>query len=358
MNRHDQFRECFTFDDVQLKDMYSEVVHRADCDVATVFTKHYRISCPIVSSPMDTVTGSKMALTLDSLGGVGVIHRFGNNTVEMLKRFLNDAHERRLALDILDPPLVAAVAVGATDDYLVRADELLKSGANVLVVDVAKGNSLVTQNAICRLRKLGSSFDIVAGNVATREGARNLCEWGVDAIRVGIGNGSVCETRLRTGVGTPQVTAIMDCADVASEYGVPVIADGGIRWPGDVAKAIAAGADTVMIGRLFAGTDESPGEIIKLGEWGKEKKYKKYRGSASRSAKLDRGEKDSNVEGTDKLEPYKGPVGDIVRDIIDGLKSSMSYVGALNIAAFKEKAVFQRVTPSGIREAYPHALLD
>lgn len=169
----------------------------------------------------------------------------------------------------------------------------------------------------------------------------------------------MCTTRIMTGVGTPQLTAVMDCASVAYDFDVPVIADGGIRYPCDVAKALAAGAQTVMIGRLFSGTKEAPGEIIiELGEWGKERKFKKYRGSASLSAKLDRGEGNVHVEGTDKLEPYKGSVCKIVEKILGGVKSSMGYVGAKTIPIFQDKAEFQRVTSAGIREAYPHALLD
>lgn len=348
------FRKCYTFDDVQITDKFSTIVHRADCNVGTCFTKNFFLGNPIVSSPMIDVTGSEMAIRLCELGGVGIIHRFGKDSVEEAARAANAIRE----MDSLSTNFPIAAAIGATNQYVERAEKLLEAGVNVLLIDVAKGNCSVVKNAIAQIRKLGGKFDLIAGNVATREGARNLCEWGVDAIRVGIGNGSVCETRLRTGVGTPQITAIMDCADVAYEYGVPVIADGGIRWPGDVAKAIAAGADTVMIGRLFSGTEESPGEKIKLGQWGEEREFKRYRGSASRNAKLDRGEGDKNIEGTDKLEPYKGRVADIVEDIIDGLRSSMSYVGALTLKEFQDKAEFQEVTSSGIREAYPHALLD
>lgn len=722
-------KECLTFDDVQIKDRYSTIEHRStDCDVYAQFTKKKTIRIPIVSSPMDRVTGCEMALALATLGGVGIVHRFQNidDQVKEVKKI----GSKLFSWSWIDDPILAA-AVGATGDFLDRARALLASGANVLLIDIAKGNSLVCCRSVEKLRSLGTDFEIIAGNVATTDGAITLCDAGVDAVRVGIGNGcfksgtrilmsngiykniedvekgdevinkfgqsvgvrnvvctgkkqvskirhnkfyvdtwatadhnywvgdlsrlskntirsrgykksflvngqenvcwkkigrslddvllfpskiqfdmskhfsvdlnkrrghrdnyvvdsvlvpsyelgyvfgtflgdgcastaisngraqgschwyfgknevatvdkltaclintfpnasdpvmnfsenmsivhfhykpladflsdfgkkenkhlpeeffvndvsylngiydglldsdgcksgrvsfhntshklielfniihfikfgslpnssargnatsgleninlknvktlyqsrvskreierrvtdnyqlvkildydegcdlvdvydievecpshsfiannaivhnSMCETRIRTGVGTPQITAIMDCVCAVNGSGVPIIADGGIRWPGDVAKAIAAGADTVMIGRLFAGTDEAPGELIKIGEWGREKRLKEYRGSASRSAKVDRGETDSYVEGNSKLERHKGPVEEIVEDIVDGLKTSMSYVGAKSLDEFRAKAEFQRVTAAGTREAYPYALYD
>ena len=212
------------------------------------------------------------------------------------------------------------------------------------------------KNAIEELKnEYGQNVEIIGGSIATKEAAKDLCEWGVDGIRVGIGNGSLCETRIRTGVGLPQVSTLFDVCSVADTFGVPCIADGGVRNVGDVAKGLGAGADTVMLGSLIAGTKETPGEIIKQGKWPNEKLYKKYRGSASLDSKSDRGES-NNVEGNSKIIPYKGKVKRIISDIRDGLSSSCSYVGASNVLDFQSKCEFVRVTQAGTIEAKPHLL--
>ena len=197
--------------------------------------------------------------------------------------------------------------------------------------------------------------EVIAGCIATKEATKDFCEWGVDGLRVGVGNGSLCETRIRTGVGLPQVTALLDVCSVADDYDVPVIADGGIRNVGDVCKGLGCGADTIMVGSLLSGTKESPGSIEKKGQWPNEQLFKKYRGSASLDSKLDRGE-DENVEGNHKVIPYKGKVKRIIGDIEDGIRSSCSYVGASSLEEFRSLVEFVEVTRAGQVEAQPHLL--
>jgi IMP dehydrogenase len=196
-------------------------------------------------------------------------------------------------------------------------------------------------------------FDIIAGSIATKQAALDLQEWGVDGLRVGVGGGSVCETRIRTGAGVPQLQAVFDVAEVAK---VPFISDGGIRYPGDAAKALAAGADSVMIGSLFAGTDEAPGEIFVAGKWPDIKLMKVYRGLASATTKLKNGGAASHVEGASKMVECRGTVTQMIQEIVDGITSSMSYVGASNLEEFRTRAEFVKITSSGLAEAHPHGV--
>ena len=251
-------------------------------------------------------------------------------------------------------PLCAAV--GVTGDYLERAKELVKNGCNVILIDVAHGHHKLVKKAVEEFKnEFGRNVEIIGGSIATSTAARQLCEWGVDGLRVGVGNGSLCETRIRTGVGLPQVTALLDVCSVSDRYNVPVIADGGIRNVGDVCKGLGCGADTIMVGSLLSGTKESPGTIEKKGQWPNEQLFKKYRGSASLDSKSDRGE-DKNVEGNHKVIPYKGKVKRILHDIRDGINSSCSYVGASNLEEYRSLVEFVDVTRAGQVEAQPHLL--
>ena len=251
-------------------------------------------------------------------------------------------------------PLCAAI--GITGDYFERAQELVNNGCNVLFIDVAHGHHVLVKNVIEELKnEFGETVEVIGGSIATEEAARDLCEWGADALRVGVGNGSLCETRIRTGVGLPQFTALLDICPVADNYGVPIISDGGCRYVGDVAKGLGAGADSVMLGSLLSGTKETPGEITKVGEWPDERLYKKYRGSASVDSKSDRGES-HNIEGNSKLVAYKGKVTRIISDIRDGISSAFSYVGASDVSDFQSKCEFVQVTQAGVVEAKPHLL--
>jgi IMP dehydrogenase len=392
-------RKALTYDDVNIIPKYSELGSRSNIDLKTNFTKKTKLNIPIVSSPMDTITEYGMAYEMMEWGGVGVIHRF--NTIEEQSRMMKNLHkefESYFKIDKDSPqtldeaydqyvkingyegyiddddgsdiqdyldmtkerldsnkrwskrPLCAAV--GVKSDYLERAQELVRNGCNVIVIDVAHGHHKLVGEAIEKIKTRLSSVEVVAGSVATEEATKYLCEKGADAIRVGIGNGSLCETRIRTGVGIPQVTALIDCVSVADTYSVPVIADGGIRNVGDVCKGLACGADTIMLGSLLSGTKETPGTIEKIGKWPNEQLYKKYRGSAS----LDSKGSDKNVEGNHKVIPYKGKVKRILQDIQEGIRSSFSYVGANDISEFHSKVELIEVTGAGNLEGEAHLL--
>jgi len=267
----------------------------------------------------------------------------------------NDMVKDRLEMNERWSKKPLCAAIGVTDDYLERAQELFKNGCNVLLIDVAHGHHKFVGEAIEEIKTRLSTIEVVAGSVATGEACEYLCEKGADAIRVGIGNGSLCETRIRTGVGIPQVSALIDCVAVADTYGVPVIADGGVRNIGDVCKGLACGADSIMLGSLLSGTKETPGTIEKIGKWPNEQLHKKYRGSASLDSKKSRGH-NKNVEGNHKVIPYKGKVRRIINDIQDGIRSSFSYVGANTMDEFHSKVELMEVTMAGNLEGKPHLL--
>jgi IMP dehydrogenase len=336
-------KEYLTYDDVQILPKYSEVTHRSDCSISTHVTKNWELRIPIVSSPMDTVTEFAMAQEMNELGGLGVIHRFMGIHEQA-------DHVGRVTLG------VSSAAIGITGDFVERAQELVQSGCKILCMDVAHGHHKLVKEAMRRIKnEVTGNFDLLVGNIATKEATRDVCNWGADGIRIGIGGGSLCSTRIQTGVGIPMVSSIRDCVSISDEYNVPCMADGGIRSSGDVCKGLGAGADCVMLGSLLSGTKETPGVITKQGIWPNEVLQKKYRGSASVESKMDRGE-NKNVEGYSTTIPYKGKVKRIVQDIISGLRSSMSYVGANNIEEYQSKCEFVKVTNAGIIEAKPHLL--
>jgi len=398
-------KENLTFDDINIVPKYSELKSRQDVNLNTNFTKKTTLHrTPIVAAPMDTICEYQMANQLLDQGSVGVLHRFRSieKQAKDMKRLWNQwdswyniggADKDRTDHDRIyqewykkirhwnSPPTKSdfedlqdhlwfadeaqrdedfwstrplCAAVGVTGDYMERAQELVNNGCNVLLIDVAHGHHQLVKEAIRRIKN-ETNVEVVAGSIATKRAANDLIEWGADALRVGVGNGSLCETRIRTGVGVPQVSALIDVCSVADNHSIPVIADGGIRYVGDVAKSLGLGASSVMVGSLLSGTKETPGEIIKQGEWPNERLYKKYRGSASLDSKLDRGES-SNVEGNSKIIEYKGKVIRIISDIRDGLRSAFSYVGANDVLDFQSKCEFVRVTSNGTIEAKPHLL--
>lgn len=257
--------------------------------------------------------------------------------------------------------LRVGAAVGVSRDTLDRAAALVQAHADVLVIDTAHGHSEGVINAVRQLREAYPEIDLIAGNVATEAGALALIEAGVDAVKVGIGPGSICTTRVVAGVGVPQITAVMDCAKVCRKFDVPMIADGGIKQTGDIAKAIAAGADSVMLGNMLAGTEESPGEMIYL----EGRSYKTYRAmgsiAAMRQGSSDRyfqeGRKKLVPEGIEGRVPYRGKLADVVFQMIGGLRAAMGYVGAATIAELQEKARFVRITSAGLRESHPHDVI-
>ena len=463
--------EGITFDDVLLIPGYSEVLPSM-VDISTNLTKKIKLSIPLMSAGMDTVTEHRMAIAMARQGGIGVIHKNMSieeqaEEVDMVKRsengvitdpfslsaehtladaddlmskyrisgvpitdkgrlvgiitnrdlkFENDytkkisevmtsenlitAKEgitleeaksilwaaRKEKLPIVDANgilkglitikdiekaikypdaakdekgrLLCAAAVGVTADVTDRIDELMKAHVDAIVIDTAHGHSANVLKTFKMIKDKYPDVDVIAGNVATGKGTKAMIEAGVDAVKIGIGPGSICTTRVVAGIGVPQITAIMHAYDAAKEAGIPVIADGGIKYSGDVTKALAAGGDVCMMGSMFAGTEEAPGEI----ELYQGRKYKVYRGMGSLAA-MEKGSKDRYFQaGAKKLVPegvegrvaFKGSVEDTVFQLIGGLRAGMGYVGAENITALHEKAEFVKITPAALRESHPH----
>jgi len=254
--------------------------------------------------------------------------------------------------------LLCGAAIGVTKDVLERADALLKSNADVLVLDSAHGHSANIINCIKLIKENFPEAQLIAGNIATAAAAKDLIEAGADAVKVGIGPGSICTTRVVAGIGMPQITAIYEVAQVAKEYGIPVIADGGIKYSGDITKAIAAGADSIMLGSLLAGCEESPGDS----EIYQGRQFKVYRGMGSLGA-MAKGSKDRYFqednkklvpEGVEGRVPYKGPVSDTIYQLMGGLRSGMGYCGAANIDELKKNGKFVKITGAGLKESHPH----
>lgn len=271
--------------------------------------------------------------------------------IEKARQYPHSAKDRR-------GRLLVAAAVGVGFDGMERVDALVRAKVDAIVVDTAHGHSRSVIEMVKKIKKKYPEIDVIAGNVATAEGTRDLIEAGADAVKVGIGPGSICTTRVVAGAGVPQITAIHECATEASRFGIPVIADGGIKYSGDITKAIAAGADVVMIGSLFAGTEESPGDI----EIYQGRSYKVYRGMGSLGA-MKEGSRDRYFqeeqeklvpEGVEGRVPYKGPLADTVYQLIGGLRAGMGYCGTRNIEELKTKTTFLRITPAGLRESHPH----
>lgn len=350
-------KTALTYDDITLIPSYSEVESRQNIDLTTQLTTNYTIRVPLIASPMDTVCESEMAIAMAELGGVGIIHRFMTieeqaKEVSNVTRYVSKTHvlgekdNKTVWYGNLNNPISAAI--GANGDYLERAQELTKAGANVILIDVAHGHHKFVKDALANLKKeLPSHVDIIAGNIATAEAAEDLESWGADGLRCGIGGGSLCSTRVRTGFGVPNVSSLLDVASVAT---VPVIACGGIRNSGDIAKALAVGASSVILGSLLAGTKEAPGNIIEKSNG----LYKRYRGAASLETKVVHGQQTRNVEGESTIVPFKGGVNFVVEGLLDGLRSALSYAGANNIKEFSPDIA--HVTGAGIVEARPHLL--
>ncbi len=350
-----------TYDDVLLLPDASEVVP-SEVITRTRLTRNIEIDIPIASSAMDTVTESKMAIAMAAAGGIGIVHR--NLSIE------DQVKEVKNVLTANKRGLVGA-AVGVGDDGFARAKALIEAGVNVVVVDTAHGHHRAVLEAIERIRKEFKDIDIIGGNVATRAGAQALINAGADAVKVGVGPGSICTTRVVAGVGVPQITAIMEAHKATVKAGIPLIADGGLQYSGDIPKAIVAGADCVMLGSLLAGCDESPGEIIEIDG----RKFKGYRGMGSLGAMQSRGEIKSyskdrymqdDVLSEDKLVPegiegkvkYRGPVANVLHQLVGGLRSGMGYAGARTIYDLQKNGHLVQITSAGLQESHPHDVLD
>ncbi len=331
----------FTFDDVLLVPAKSEMRSRRDPELRASLTKNKMIDMPMISANMDTITEANMAIAMDQQGGFGIIHRF--MTVE------DQVNEVKKVKDSGAKNIGASIGVSTESQD--RAHALVAAGVNVITIDIAHGHSVQMLETLAWLKKEFPNVDVIAGNVATPEGTRDLIEAGADAIKVGIGPGSMCTTRIITGCGVPQLTAIALCAEAAREKNVPVIADGGIRSSGDIVKALAAGASTVMLGSILAGTIETPG-LIQHGQ-------KHYRGMASRAAQDSwRGGVPTGMapEGESTKVYIKGHLSDVLGELAGGLRSGMTYINAMEHGQIMEKARFMEMTPMGINESRAHGV--
>jgi IMP dehydrogenase len=326
-------RTGLSYGDVLLVPKRSAVDSRNDVDLAASLTPGIELETPLVSAAMDTVTEARLAIELGRAGGVGVLHRFltPEEQADQVGRVV-EAGER------------VGAAVGIDEDYVARGDAVVARGVDALVVDVAHGHMERALDAVETLAAEFPDTGLVAGNVATPAGVEDLAAAGADCVKVGIGPGSHCTTRKVAGAGVPQLTAVDDCATAAAELDVTICADGGIRTSGDAVKALMAGADTVMLGSLFAGTEEAPGAVVEV----EGTRYKRSRGMATTAAAEDRDDKAVDVdadEGVEALTPYKGPVGDVAGEFCAGIRSGLSYCGGHTIPAARENAEFVRVAP-------------
>jgi IMP dehydrogenase len=372
MDAHTPFPFGITFDDVLLIPGYSDFA-RADIDLSTQLTKKIKLTSPFVSAPMDTVTESKLAIALAEQGGIGVIHR---------NLAISDQADQ--VAEVAKYKLLVGAAIGANPGFEDRAKALIAAGVSVIVIDSAHGNAKPIVDAIHYMKKTFPEIEIIAGNVATKTGAENLIKAGADALRVGMGPGAICTTRIISGMGVPQLTAIMETASVAKKHGVPILADGGIKYSGDMVKALAAGAATVMMGSYFAGALEAPGKVHELkpehvpsrfksilSKKQATYQFKEYRGMGSMGAMQEGARIKSEdefhgksyqdrvlvAEGVESLTPVKGTLKEIVDQTVGGIRSGMYYVGVKTIQELQEKGRFMQITQASLTESHPHDIL-
>ena len=343
-------KEALTFDDVLLTPNYSNILP-SEVSTSTSLSSNINLKIPVLSSAMDTVTESKMAISIAKAGGLGIIHR----NLEIKKQIIE-------IKKVKSKKLLVGAAVGAGPIEIKRAEALLKENIDMIVVDTAHGHTQKVAEIIKKIRKIKSKKTLLcAGNIATAEAAKFLASLGVDVIKVGIGPGSICTTRLVAGVGVPQLSAILDVKKALGKSKTKIISDGGIKFSGDLAKAIAAGADAVMIGSLFSGTTESPGKILKR----KGKLYKTFRGMGSAGA-MSVGSADRYYqkkfkdiskfvpEGVEGIVKFKGPVNKIIYNLTGGLRSSMGYLGAKTINDLQKRGEVVKISKAGFYESMVH----
>ena len=339
-----ELREGLSYGDVLVVPQRSPVDSRSDVDLTTNLTPGLELDAPVLAAPMDTVTETATAVALDAVGGLGVIHRFAS--VDEQATMVRRASEAGAQV---------GAAVGIDEDYLARAEAVLDAGADCVVVDVAHGHM---ERCLDAVATVDHEFDaeIVAGNVVTPAGVEDLAAAGADGVKVGVGPGSHCTTRKVTGAGMPQLTAVDDCADAAADLDVCIVADGGIRTSGDAVKALVAGADTVMLGSFFAGTDEAPGEVVEVDDG----RYKRSRGMSTTAANEARTDKRDNGPGADGgvegLTPYTGPLEPKTTEFLWGIKSGLSYCGGHTLDGARAKAEFVRVSPSAAEREGAHGV--
>lgn len=355
-------KDALTFDDVLLVPQYSEITPDM-ADVSTKLTNTFKMNVPFLSAAMDTVSEHKLVTALALAGGLGVIHKNMSiadqaKEVEMVKNYEFDNEKNKRALIDKKGRLCVGAAIGVTADMMNRVHALMDAGVDVFVLDSAHGDSKNIINAIKNLRLEYPNMELIAGNVATYEGALDLMKAGASAVKVGMGPGSICTTRIIAGIGVPQLQAVMDCARASKEMNVPIIADGGIKYSGDVVKALAAGANTVMLGGLFATCEEAPGDIFESNG----KKYRTYRGMGSIEAmakgSTDRyfqtGHKKFVAEGVQGIVEVKTTVEELVFQLVGGLKAGMGYCGSKDIPTLQEKGTFIKITNNALLESHPH----
>ena len=344
-------KEALTFDDVLLVPRYSSVLP-SETKLEILLEKNIQLKVPFMSSAMDTVTESKMAIAMAREGAVGVIHRN-----------LKIREQVKEVIKVKKNKLIVGAAIGTGEEDFLRAKHLIDSGVDLIVIDTAHGHSSKVISTLNKIKKISKRIPICVGNIASGEAAKKLYDNGADILKVGIGPGSICTTRMIAGIGVPQITAIMDVKKAMRNKNVKIISDGGIKFSGDIAKALAAGADIIMMGSIFAGTDESPGKKYKY----KNKIYKSYRGMGSIGAMsagssnryFQKNYKDKSKfvpEGVEGRVEYKGKVSKIIYQLQGGLRSSMGYIGAKNIQDIRKKAKFIKITKAGFYESMVHSV--
>ena len=344
-------KEALTFDDILLVPRYSNVLP-SETNIKVELSKKIKLNTPFMSSAMDTVTESKMGIAIAKNGGLGVVHR----NLSIKKQSQEVYKVKKLKLFV-------GAAIGTAEEDIVRAKNLIDHGSDLLVIDTAHGHSKKVLKTLSKVKKLFSNIPICVGNIATAEAAKNLYNSGADIVKVGIGPGSICTTRMIAGIGVPQISAVMEVKKALKNKSVKIISDGGIKFSGDAVKALAAGADMIMMGSIFAGTDESPGKKFRI----KNKTYKYYRGMGSIGAMsagssnryFQKNFKDQSkfvAEGVESRVEYKGQVSKIIYQLQGGLRSSMGYIGAKNIAEIQKKAKFIKITKAGFYESMVHSV--
>ncbi len=344
-------KESLTFDDVLLLPQYSDVLP-SETDISLRLTTKINLGVPFLSSAMDTVTESKMAIAIAKAGGIGIIHRN-----------LNIKKQTKEIIKVKKKKLFVGAAVGTNDEDADRAKSLIDSGCDLIVIDTAHGHSKKVLKTLSKLKKIDNSIPFCVGNIATGEAAKKLYDSGADIIKIGIGPGSICTTRMVAGIGVPQISAILEVKNALKNKKIKIISDGGIKFSGDIAKALAAGADAIMMGSIFAGTDESPGKKFKV----KGKFYKQYRGmgsigamsSGSANRYFQKNFKDKSKfvpEGVEGRVEYKGSVSKIIYQLKGGLRSSMGYIGARNLGQITKNAKFIKITKAGFYESMVHSV--
>jgi IMP dehydrogenase len=344
-------KEALTFDDVLLVPRYSSVLP-SETNLNIDLGNNLKLKIPFLSSAMDTVTESSMAIAISQKGGLGIIHRN-----------LSINEQCKEVKKVKNKNLIVGAAVGTTNEDLLRTKSILDSGVDLIVIDTAHGHSEKVIKILRKIKKIKSKISICVGNIASAEAATRLYNEGADILKVGIGPGSICTTRMIAGIGVPQITAVMEVKEIMKNKKIKIISDGGIKFSGDIIKGLAAGADAIMMGSIFAGTDESPGKKFKL----KGKFYKSYRGmgsigamsagSANRYFQKNQKDKSKFVpEGVEARVPYKGSIEDILYQLQGGLRSSMGYIGAKMIKEIKKKAKFIKITKAGFYESMVHSV--